>query len=190
MPEKTLKNETVVVLGLGTNLGDRIAYLSEAVTLLASGTEPVLHSAKLSHIYESPALLLPGSPASWNKPFLNMAIAGTTTLTPEEMLETAKYIETVLGRQQGERWAPREIDIDILTWGEQVYTSSQLIIPHSQLLERDFALLPLADIAPLWKCQTPGEYFGKTASEITFLRRGKSTTRRTALTLNTPIHTV
>lgn len=172
-----------IILGLGTNIGDRLGYLSEASMLLTSGLEPVLVDAVFSPVYESPALLLPGSPQEWNRPFLNMAIAGTTAHTPEGILETVKYIERILGRMESGRWSPREIDIDLLAWDEQVYTSSQLIIPHPQLLTRDFALLPLADVAPLWKCPVAGEYHGKTASEIAFARRGHSNVRRTPLAL-------
>ncbi len=151
-----------IIIGLGSNLGNRESYLDHAIAELQKSVTDIHRSP----IYESPALLLPGSPEEWNTPFLNMAIMGKTTLTPEAILLEAKRIEHEMGRETGKRWAPREIDIDILAWDNQVIRTPTLSIPHISLLERDFALLPLADLWPHWHYPVPGEAFGKTAAQL------------------------
>jgi 2-amino-4-hydroxy-6-hydroxymethyldihydropteridine diphosphokinase len=103
------------VLGLGTNCGDRLAYLRMAIEKLASRSN--LHAVRLlkvSPIYQSDALLPEGAPADWNKPFLNLCVLIESSLTPPELLKLAKGIEQDLGRAARGRWAPREIDIDLL----------------------------------------------------------------------------
>ncbi|GIX05928.1 MAG: hypothetical protein KatS3mg115_0331 [Candidatus Poribacteria bacterium] len=83
---------------------------------------------------------------SW---FLNAVLAIRTGATPEELYKRIKTIEARLGRSQPpERWGPREIDIDVLLWGERHLETEQLTIPHRSLAERNFVLIPLAEIAP------------------------------------------
>ncbi len=132
------------VLGLGTNVGDRLGNIAAAVRRLAG----VLRDIRVSPVYESDALLLPGSPEEWNLPFYNIALYGKTPLSPVELLNQVKKIEQELGRQDRGRWAPREIDIDILAWGTLKVDLPELTIPHKGLFERAFALLPLFDVAP------------------------------------------
>lgn len=151
-----------IIIGLGSNLGQRQVYLDHAIEQLRAS----LHDIHLSPVYESPALLLPGSPEEWDVPFLNMALMGKTSLSPEELLLEAKRIEQEMGRETGKRWSPREIDIDLLAWGNDVIRTPTLSIPHISLLERDFALLPLADLWPHWHYPVPGEHFGKTAAQL------------------------
>ncbi len=153
----------MIILGLGTNIGDRLDYLQRAVIYLG---EKVLDITAISPIYESPALLKPNAPKDWNSAFLNMAIMGETNLTPQALLLQIKSIEKKIGRQYRGIWAPREIDIDILAYENLNIDESDLKIPHNALLVRDFALLPFADIAPNWRYPKPGKYNGKTAHEI------------------------
>ncbi len=150
-----------IVLGLGSNMGDRAGNLRLAVAALRA----VLADMRLSRVLESRAVLPPGAPAGWDMPFLNMAICGHTKLAPAELLKAIKSTEQKLGRISRDVWAPREIDIDILAYGEEYTELNGLQIPHPRLFERDFALIPLAELWPDWKCPT-GKYQGQQASAI------------------------
>jgi 2-amino-4-hydroxy-6-hydroxymethyldihydropteridine diphosphokinase/dihydropteroate synthase len=162
-----------VVLGLGCNLGDRLDTLARAIQSLATGDSPVLSKPTLSELFESEALLLPGSPRDWNIPFVNLAVSGFTELPPEKLLESVKSIERTLGRQARDRWAPREIDIDILTFSDENFESPALSIPHPQIARRPFAVWPLAALAPKQTIRsTSGELVSaaKAARSWKFLR--------------------
>lgn len=152
----------MVILGLGSNKGDREDYLRQATALLAG----LLSGMRASGIYESKALLPPGAPAEWNAPFLNMVVTGKTKLEPRKLLASVKAIETKLGRKPAGKWGPREIDIDILAMGDTVIDTPSLAIPHPELLNRDFALLPLSELAPDWRYPAAGTYHGWKASDI------------------------
>ena len=138
----------MVILGLGSNLGDRGVHLRRAVSRLSRGSEPVLSGVRLSRIYESPALTPPGAPPEWGLPYLNCAVAGETRIEPEVLLRRVQAIETSLGRQDDERWAPRVIDIDILWWAGREVRSEALTIPHPEIVKRPFVLEPLCDLIP------------------------------------------
>ena len=126
-------------LALGGNLGDRLANLQQALRLLA----PAVAIEAVSPLYESDPVGPPGQPA-----YYNAACLGHTLLEPLELLRSAKAIERALGRQPGERWGPRPIDIDILLFDGLILDTPELTIPHPRLLERPFVLTPLADMAP------------------------------------------
>ena len=134
-----------VYLGLGANLGDRRQQLGLAVNLLVEAGFRLLH---VSPMVESPAMLPQEAEASWNRPYLNIVIAGETDWSPEQALEIAKSIEIKLGREQGPRWSPRPMDIDILVWHDLVMVTSSLTIPHPGIRDRDFVITPLLHIAP------------------------------------------
>ena len=151
-----------VILGLGSNIGDRMAHLRAARDVLAS----ILDELKASPVYLSPALLPPGAPQEWDIPFYNMAISGSTDLAPEVLLDELKNVELQLGREFRGIWGPREIDIDILAMDDVLVNSSSLCIPHKGLLERDFALLPLVQLAPGWLYPAGGQYRGQRAADI------------------------
>lgn len=138
----------MVILGLGSNLGDREAHLKRALNRLTRGTDAPLGDATLSRVYESPALVPDGAPRDWNLPYLNCAVMGRTRLDPLALLAAIKGVEATLGRADDARWAPRPIDIDILWWPGMERASGDLVIPHPELHRRPFALLPLADLAP------------------------------------------
>lgn len=155
----------MVILGLGSNMGPRKAYLRRAVHKLRSlhkGPDKFL----VSHVYESDALKPAGAPSQWDRPFLNLAVGLSTDLNPPELLAQLKKIEVALGRQIRDRWAPREIDIDILSWDEKILISEKLNIPHAELLNRPFALLPLAEIMPQWRYPLSGPSKEMTAGSL------------------------
>ena len=134
-----------IFLGLGTNLGDRAGNLSRALELLGSKSISIL---RVSPVVESPALLPDDAPAEWNLPFLNLVIECETEATPETCFDWIEAIQAALGREDGARWAPRPIDIDILLWGRDRIRTDQLTIPHPRMHERNFVLTPLISLEP------------------------------------------
>ena len=134
----------MIVIGIGSNLGDRRARLRDAIRLLHAA--PAIHVKRVSPVYESDAMLLPGSAIEWGKPFLNAAVEIESSLEPNALLPVLKAIEARMGRRRSERWAPREIDLDLLCWDALVLDSAHLKIPHPGLPDRPFALLPLDDL--------------------------------------------
>jgi len=125
---------------LGSNLGDRLGNLKSARDYIG---ESIARIIKASSIYET---------EPWgdnNQPlFLNQVIMIETSLKPEMLLKKLKSVESRVGRAQTEKWGPRIIDIDILLMDELVYRSDSLTVPHPQMHNRRFALVPLAEIAP------------------------------------------
>ncbi len=152
----------MIILGLGSNKGERMTYLREAVARLSG----FISGLRESSIYESKALLPSDAPTHWDSTFLNMAISGESMLSPEALLAELKSVERLLGRKAAGVWSPREIDIDILAIEGLEYSTSQLNIPHRELLNRDFALLPLVELAPNWRYPCAGEYHGMRAQDI------------------------
>lgn len=138
----------MLILGLGSNLGDSLNNLRLAVQSLQKLPITLL---QISPVYSSSALLPPYAPAAWNKPYLNVAIKCRTHLPPIEVLAVVKRVEEQLGREESQRWAPRLIDIDILAWDDLFFDEAKLQIPHPELMRRPFALWPLLDLLPEWK---------------------------------------
>lgn len=128
-------------IGLGSNLGDRAHNLSKAVELL--GAHPRTHVRAISPIYETPPY---GNPDQ--DPFLNAVVWVETDLEPRDLLELCRRIEADLGRATGTHFQPRPIDLDILLYGDQVVEEPDLTIPHRDLCNRAFALIPLCDLDP------------------------------------------
>ncbi len=139
----------MVILGLGSNVGDRLANLRKGLNLIRA--IPQTSVAQVSPIYISDALLPENAPTHWdNRPYLNAALRCDTKLEPYEFLKIIKNIEIAVGRKPDSDWAPRPLDIDILAWDDLVQYDKLLHIPHEHLLTRPFALWPLADVAPNW----------------------------------------
>jgi 2-amino-4-hydroxy-6-hydroxymethyldihydropteridine diphosphokinase len=130
----------IAYLGLGSNLGDRAANLCRAIALLADAE---LRVTRESSIYESEPRDLRDQP--W---FLNQVIEIETSLFPRRLLARAQKVERDMGRKRAIAKGPREIDIDILLYGNSRVTAPELQIPHPRLPERRFALEPLAELAP------------------------------------------
>jgi 2-amino-4-hydroxy-6-hydroxymethyldihydropteridine diphosphokinase len=132
----------VVVLGLGSNLGDRLATLQRAVDLLVARGIRVVASSRVW------ATVPVGGPSDQGE-FLNATVAiDPGERSPHEVLAAANEIEVVLGRVRRERWGPRTIDIDLLLWNDISMTTPELTIPHPRLTERAFAVLPLLELDP------------------------------------------
>ena len=129
----------IVYLALGTNLGDREANLREARAAL----NPHVQLEAASPIYETEPWGISDQPR-----FLNQVICGQTHLSPRDLLDFLKKLEAQLGRKTGVRYGPRLIDLDILFFGSQILESTDLVIPHPHLQDREFVLVPLADLAP------------------------------------------
>jgi 2-amino-4-hydroxy-6-hydroxymethyldihydropteridine diphosphokinase len=129
-----------VFLLLGTNLGDRTGNLRQAMEAIDQQAGKIV---KTSSVFETSAWGKTDQPA-----FLNQAIEIYTRLEAEELLTRLLSIEERLGRKRREHWGERIIDIDILFFGEETYTSPHLAIPHPQLGNRRFTLIPLNEIAP------------------------------------------
>ena len=129
-----------ILLGLGGNLGDPAAAIDAALQRLdARGARMTARS----HLYRTPAWGVTDQPD-----FVNLCAAGETALRPRDLLDVIQRIEVELGRERRERWGPRVIDIDILTYGDCVIDEPGLTIPHPHLTARAFVLVPLLDIAP------------------------------------------
>ncbi len=139
-------NKETAYLGLGTNLGDRPENLAQAVKGLAAG--PDLRVLRTSGIYETAPWGLTGQPGFLNPVFLNMVAEVSTTLSPRQLLDRVKDLEREMGREDGPRFGPRLIDVDILLYGNSVVDDPDLHIPHASLHLRAFALVPLAELAP------------------------------------------
>lgn len=129
----------IIYLALGTNLGDRMENLRQAVTALS----PQMEVKAKSHVYETPPWGYEDQPK-----FYNQVIKADTYLQPEPLLKHLKRLEVALGRQPNFRNGPRLIDIDLLFYDHVVQNTPTLTLPHPRLHERGFVLLPLMDIAP------------------------------------------
>ncbi|MGF1532130.1 MAG: 2-amino-4-hydroxy-6-hydroxymethyldihydropteridine diphosphokinase [Bernardetiaceae bacterium] len=131
-----------VVLLLGSNMGDRIHWLTQASIQLQAHVGALY---KASTVYQT---------APWGKtdqpPFLNQALRLQTTLEPLDILTAALEIETALGRTRDQPWGPRTIDIDLLCYEDHIHDCPRLTLPHDHLTERRFALLPLQAVYPDW----------------------------------------
>lgn len=128
-------------ISLGSNLGDRAAYLREALARLEQ--EPALSLGAVSPLYETAPV---GGPSQG--PFLNACAAIGTSQPPVALLHRLLSIEEAMGRMRLERWGPRTIDLDLLLYGNVIMHTPALELPHPRLHERDFVLVPLAGIAP------------------------------------------
>ncbi len=162
LPASFTAAPVMLMLGLGSNVGDRLHHLQAAVDAL----KPLMPALRSSCIYESAALLPEHAPVGWDQPFLNMAVCGETSFGALTWLSEIKRIEQALGRQQRGHWGPREIDIDILAYGDECLGEAELTVPHAGLLMRDFALVPFAELAPNWQYPVPGDHFGARAAQL------------------------
>jgi 2-amino-4-hydroxy-6-hydroxymethyldihydropteridine diphosphokinase len=129
-----------VYLSLGSNVGSREQMLQEALRLLAA---PDLRLTRLSSVYETEPQDVKDQP--W---FLNLVAEAETDLFPMQLLARIHKIERQLGRKRTLAKGPRNIDIDILLFGNAVIDSASLVIPHPRMAERRFVLEPLVELAP------------------------------------------
>ena len=133
-------------VGLGSNLGNKRANLEAAARALAQTEAAELIRA--SPIVETPALVPEEAPEHWRQSFLNAVVEINWRETPNQLLQCLKKIENDLGRESAPRWAPRVIDLDLLTFGEDQIDSLDLRIPHAEMGRRQFVLAPLKHLCP------------------------------------------
>ncbi|HEX4131779.1 MAG TPA: 2-amino-4-hydroxy-6-hydroxymethyldihydropteridine diphosphokinase [Pirellulales bacterium] len=133
------------LIGLGSNLGDRAATLDRAAAALAA--EPEIAVVSRSGWHETAPV---GGPLGQGA-FLNGTVVVETTLEPESLLDRLQQIETRLGRQRGERWAARTLDLDLLLYDDRIVDSPRLTVPHPRMAFRRFVLAPAAEVAGTWR---------------------------------------
>jgi 2-amino-4-hydroxy-6-hydroxymethyldihydropteridine diphosphokinase len=129
---------TRAYLGLGSNLGDRLKNLGSAVRLLEERGVEVVRS---SRVYETEPV---GGPAQG--PYLNAVLEGDCEGSARALLDAARGVEEAMGRVRSERWGPRVIDVDILTFGDERIDEPDLVVPHPRMHERGFVLIPLLEL--------------------------------------------
>ena len=131
-----------VFIGVGSNEGDRLQHISNAVKAL--GATAGVAVTQMATITETEPVGGPPQGA-----YLNTVVELETALDPTELLKTLKAIEQRLGRKpSAERWGPRPIDLDLLLYDDRVIHTPELTVPHPRLHERRFVLEPLAQLAP------------------------------------------
>lgn len=134
-----MSGSTKVYVGLGSNVGDRLGHLRKALAALeARGIRIV----RVSSVYETDAV---GPPQA---DYLNAVAEVSTDLPAAEVVRALKDAETDAGRVQREHWGPREIDLDLLLYGDETIEDEGVTVPHPELTHRAFVLVPLIEIAP------------------------------------------
>jgi len=131
-----------VCIGIGSNLGDRLANVRTAIVSISR-----LDGVELLDTSDPVETEPVGGPPD-QPDYINAAVVVETELPPRELLRALGEIEDALGRDRAERWGPRTIDLDILLYGDTVVDFDDLTVPHLLMHERRFVLEPLAQIAP------------------------------------------
>lgn len=127
-------------LGLGSNLGDRLSNLRRSVELLNAHAD--ISVVRSSRVYETVAV---GPP---QPDYLNAVVEAETRRPPRALLDACLSVEREMGRERAQRWGPRVIDIDLLTYAEEVIDEPGLSVPHPRMHERGFVLAPLLELDP------------------------------------------
>jgi 2-amino-4-hydroxy-6-hydroxymethyldihydropteridine diphosphokinase len=137
-------------LGIGSNLGDRLAHLQAAVDGLAAAHEIMV--VAVSPVYETAPVggLDQGD-------YLNAVVAVDTELTPRQLMEVGQSLEADEHRVRLERWGPRTLDVDVLLVGTEEVHEPDLEVPHPRMTQRAFVLAPLADLDPAWAGGVPAD---------------------------------
>ena len=142
-------------LGLGSNVGERLENLRRAVGLLQRA--PQIRVIRSSRVYETKPI---GPP---QPDYLNAVVQIETTVTPPALLAACRRVEDRMGRVRGERWGPRVIDVDVLTYAREVVDEPGLLIPHPRMHERAFVMVPLLELD-----DDPALPGGRSARDIRF----------------------
>ncbi len=156
----------MIYISIGSNLGNRLLHIKKALELLKNHGFVLL---KQSIIFETQAILPSNTNSSWDRPYYNMVVQGTITLSPNELLIALKKIEQQIGRKEPyNKWSPRVIDLDILLWDNYYIDTPDLKIPHLQLLNRPFLvhLIASLSIECRYVCANNNLYKDKTFTEI------------------------
>lgn len=144
-----------VYLAVGSNLGDKNAYIE-------NGIEELRQSKEIKDVRVSELLVTKPYGGVEQDDFVNGAIALKTMLSPQELLERLHEIEQHANRERIIHWGPRTLDLDIIFYDKLVYEDEDLIIPHIDMQNRDFVLKPLAELCPNYRHPV----FGKTVSQL------------------------
>ncbi len=152
-------------VALGSNIGDRVGNIRKAIEFLKEKASV----SNVSSMYETEPMYLVDQ--NW---FVNCVAKLETNLSPRELLHYLKDVERRMGRTEGVRYGPRIIDLDILFYGDEVIRQDDLEIPHPGISERNFVLVPLAEIEP----DLVHPVYGKTSSKLVAeLNSNKSVTK-------------
>lgn len=149
---------TQTAIALGSNIGDRLGTMRQAVMLLE---ERSLRISASSDVFETPPWGMENQPR-----FLNACVLAETDILPRALLELLLNIESDLGRIRRYKWGPREIDLDLLFYDDQVFNESGLVLPHPQMHRRAFVLVPLVQIAPDWRHPVLGKSIRELAGSL------------------------
>jgi len=149
---------TQAAIALGSNIGDRLGTMRQAVMLLE---ERSLRISASSDVFETPPWGMENQPR-----FLNACVLAETDILPRALLELLLNIESDLGRIRRYKWGPREIDLDLLFYDDQVFNESGLVLPHPQMHRRAFVLVPLLQIAPDWRHPVLGKSIRELAGSM------------------------
>ena len=144
-----------VYLSVGSNLGDREAYIKQGVEQLEDHL--LIQVQKVADIVETEGYGLADQPK-----FLNTAVKARTLLTPRELLDQLNAIEDSAGRTREVHWGPRTLDLDIIFYDKLIYEDNRLILPHVDLENRFFVLKPLSQLAPNFR----HPILGKTVTQM------------------------
>lgn len=144
-----------VYLSLGSNMGDREAYLQQGIAQLSE--HPLIQVQQVAEIIETDSY-----GGVEQEKFLNTAVKLRTLLTPKELLDRLHYIEDAAGRTREIHWGPRTLDLDILFYDKMVYEDNTLTLPHVDMENRYFVLKPLSELAPNFRHPV----LGKTVTQM------------------------
>ncbi len=140
-------NPRQVVLALGSNLGDRLANLQAGIDLLTA--DPGVTPTAVSGVFETSPFGGPEVPEMPDQPdYLNAVLLAVSDLPALEILGRCQAAEQARGRVRAVRWGPRTLDVDIITYGDQISDDPRLILPHPRAPQRAFVLVPWQDVDP------------------------------------------
>jgi len=139
-----ISNSKTVILGIGSNLGDRKNNIKKAIDLIP------LEQKIAGNIIKTKALLPKDAPKSWDIEYLNTVVVGRPIFDVQQTFCKIKSIEAKMRRKKSKKWAPRIVDIDILFWESNLIALPYLNVPHFGATKRQFVLKPIADLLPFF----------------------------------------
>jgi 2-amino-4-hydroxy-6-hydroxymethyldihydropteridine diphosphokinase len=142
MIDSPQSTDSPIAIALGANLGNPLQTLQTAIAQL--NHHPEIQVQRQSHWYQTKAI------GPVQPDYINGVIGVETNLSPEALMGVLHQTEADFGRVRRERWGPRTLDLDLISYGQWVLSTGRLILPHPRCHERPFVLMPLLDIAPDW----------------------------------------